>query len=1801
MKLESFGVALASHQLVQAANNSNDDVKNSWAVADYPDMDEPFTVPINPWGGNSPENAAFEPRAEKTPLDLKFWSKYSSSSFKAPTAEGASMWQADDAVWLGKYRDEMQTEESATGVKDADGNERYNRKVLTYNTDYWEFGQTATEKAADWSRANNRCGRDGSKKQQNDVNCPNVIVINTDDMAWSDLSVNNPSKLVPTPNLDRLVSKGINFRDGHSCTARCAPSRYCLMTGRHSWRRGDYHYKPMYLEHGRKIVPQMFKRAGYKTFLVGKAQPTEAKIAKLMSIDHYTECRDASAGDDSTEGEERRKRRAANDFQRKVYNGGEYDPAVNDFMFMDASETTGKSLTTDEQKICWYGAETYLRNKCTESWSCLGKKSNTSLYNQCVNSCLNGQSNNYKRSIRDLAAKHCPSREEFCTADKTDYKNFMLQEGVVKWGYDTGFNSFSYCCYPGAAFFRDDYNIEALRSYGLYTDIRSDSHMYNDNKRIRDDWIGKNMQYLIGRTGLFKHYQAEAFRPWSLRNYNMPDRYTNLQVDWDTNMPCAHLNDETKCENPSDVGQCDFMDILKEGIEDVLGNRDSYNNDKQFVNSDDFEKSVKLLEASYFLMHRNSTLDFNRFARIQQIKVLPSGNVQSGRKRRDESSVRVKRARTEQEKEDDKINVLNMPDHDGVGGHFKRVNPVMTASFFREYISRSNNMGTPTTAQTNARRNMVVDFVDGNIEATLKRVNQILDEEITCTDRSRRETPAKKKLLNQKDSDKSISPNVAVKFMLRGSMAKDFTGGQDKIKPNLSPEEEQKVRENYEFSANMYKFIYGEDEDDADNYIQAPQGAEDKPRHFHSKAEAKTFVEDVTEAFLQYQGIKPQNDYDSAGKPLYTDDQKSRFKLWEFAHSKEGNKWHFKAPRTQPSFDSREVMKSFSEEAIKNFVEAKHHIEKTNQPFFMYCAYRAPHRPFSHIENYDYTRPGSFIGKAGEQLREFDDRIGLMMNALESLGIADNTFVMFTSDNGPDGSGFANQDYAGHVRFGTFRGKKASVYEGGHRVPFLVWWPKGIHNSLWGSNYDLPVSQLDLFATFADMIKYPLPGREQCTYAFDAASKAISNDVKTRFMSEIKREISALHKLSSDPKTKDFFINNADAKWTLSTIKTKCTSNKKQMDSPELDCPCDNWTNKNNPLYNKATADRCLKGSEWQKSDLSQCRCYPAQPDCSEGFCFTQIEPADKLDFQSITGGRDKLNEIFYKTNAQGDSVAIGPWDQMSASEKASLRAGLSDVAMFHQYLTLEDKTGLVVGFDGCMAEDSHSFFDAFQPSSKSDNTGKWHRRPAEIFGGKLGDLSLRMGRYKLVRFNPPKDRRTGPNAQHLRPNDQSEWPRDPNGGKNDKMAPDNWTSQSIYEKCTWASDYSPNMKNKYFSNLVLNKRGFSELDEINTRWMCQREFYYELWDLHTNPGEKNLCSRKYSEDVWEAVIAEGGYQAADNPRENEWVLVRSGANGGNVTMRGLGGNTVDTSTYGQKLQEGKPEKHPDPAGIGSGKESTPVPGYINDCCLLDYGNYVNTCTNGEDDFCEKPKNDPIKKSADILIVNAVKVTKWLQNADNWNKFANKFSDVLGYNWAKRDNAGAKKFYQDLRAAASFTEDGTDFEAKTHASFKVPASFNVPVFSRTDENGNKVSCISAGRQLWYQSIKKEMTLKPDTQTFWTTLVASESTDCVEDEAFILDEFETPASRDITKMVPGGKVARQSAFQNFFEDLATTTNSNALANKVDQFFEENFRTINLNNIFIDSNQQKKAAYDNFVDGNKLNNVKRIPRVSFIISR
>jgi len=59
-------------------------------------------------------------------------------------------------------------------------------------------------------------------------------VLLADDFGIGDFQINNAHAKVPTPNIDRLGLEGINFRDGHSASSRCAPSRYMLMTGRYS-------------------------------------------------------------------------------------------------------------------------------------------------------------------------------------------------------------------------------------------------------------------------------------------------------------------------------------------------------------------------------------------------------------------------------------------------------------------------------------------------------------------------------------------------------------------------------------------------------------------------------------------------------------------------------------------------------------------------------------------------------------------------------------------------------------------------------------------------------------------------------------------------------------------------------------------------------------------------------------------------------------------------------------------------------------------------------------------------------------------------------------------------------------------------------------------------------------------------------------------------------------------------------------------------------------------------------------------------------------------------------------------------------------------------------------------------------------------------------------------------------------------------------------------------------------------------------------------------------------------------------
>jgi len=102
---------------------------------------------------------------------------------------------------------------------------------------------------------------------------PNVIYIYADDLGYGDLSCYGATK-IHTPNLDKLAASGVRFTNGHATSATCTPSRYALMTGRYPWRKKGTGILPgdaaLIIPTDRTTLPNLFKKAGYKTAIVGK-------------------------------------------------------------------------------------------------------------------------------------------------------------------------------------------------------------------------------------------------------------------------------------------------------------------------------------------------------------------------------------------------------------------------------------------------------------------------------------------------------------------------------------------------------------------------------------------------------------------------------------------------------------------------------------------------------------------------------------------------------------------------------------------------------------------------------------------------------------------------------------------------------------------------------------------------------------------------------------------------------------------------------------------------------------------------------------------------------------------------------------------------------------------------------------------------------------------------------------------------------------------------------------------------------------------------------------------------------------------------------------------------------------------------------------------------------------------------------------------------------------------------------------------------------------------------------------------
>lgn len=139
------------------------------------------------------------------------------------------------------------------------------------------------------------------------------------------------------------------------------------------------------------------------------------------------------------------------------------------------------------------------------------------------------------------------------------------------------------------------------------------------------------------------------------------------------------------------------------------------------------------------------------------------------------------------------------------------------------------------------------------------------------------------------------------------------------------------------------------------------------------------------------------------------------------------------------------------------------------EPFFLYFAYPSPHAPIIPNDAFDGK---SGAGSYGDLICETDDSIGKLLTALEESGQAENTLIIFSADNGAEYYAYARDKRFNHWSSQPLRGAKRDLYEGGHRVPFIVKWP-GVTQA--GRTSDALVSQIDVMATIAAAVGFTLP------------------------------------------------------------------------------------------------------------------------------------------------------------------------------------------------------------------------------------------------------------------------------------------------------------------------------------------------------------------------------------------------------------------------------------------------------------------------------------------------------------------------------------------------------------------------------------------------------------------------------------------------------------------------------------------------------------------------------------------------------
>lgn len=136
----------------------------------------------------------------------------------------------------------------------------------------------------------------------------------------------------------------------------------------------------------------------------------------------------------------------------------------------------------------------------------------------------------------------------------------------------------------------------------------------------------------------------------------------------------------------------------------------------------------------------------------------------------------------------------------------------------------------------------------------------------------------------------------------------------------------------------------------------------------------------------------------------------------------------------------------------------------SDKPFFLYLPLTSPHTPIVPSKNWKGKSP---IGPYGDFLMETDWVIGEVLAELKTQGVDENTLLIFTTDNGcSPAAKISNLISKGHKPNADWRGHKADIFEGGHRVPFMARWPAKIKS---GTLSDSTICTTDFFATLVDL------------------------------------------------------------------------------------------------------------------------------------------------------------------------------------------------------------------------------------------------------------------------------------------------------------------------------------------------------------------------------------------------------------------------------------------------------------------------------------------------------------------------------------------------------------------------------------------------------------------------------------------------------------------------------------------------------------------------------------------------------------